>query len=96
LLVQQVSAGAQQAGIQAGTRRVTVGTATILVGGDVIVAIDGQPVATGGDLRGWIENQKHPGDTTTLTVLRNGQRQDFKVTLSERPADPNTPAQPGR
>jgi S1-C subfamily serine protease len=96
LLVQQVSAGAQQAGVQAGNRRVTVGSATIVVGGDIIVAIDGQPVATGGDLRGWIENQKHPGDTTTLTVLRNGQRQDFTVTLTERPADPTTQNQPGR
>jgi S1-C subfamily serine protease len=86
LLVEQVTAGAQQAGIQAGTRRVQLGNQMILVGGDVIVAIDGQPVATGGDLRGWIENNKHPGDTTTVTVLRNNARQDFQVTLSERPA----------
>jgi S1-C subfamily serine protease len=85
LLVQQVSAGAQQAGIQAGSRRVTVGGETILTGGDIIVAIDGQPVATGGELRGYIENQKHPGDTVTITVLRNAQRQDFTVTLTERP-----------
>ena len=42
-------------------------------------------MTTGGDLRGWIENTKHPGDTSTVTVLRNGQRQDLKVTLSERP-----------
>jgi S1-C subfamily serine protease len=86
LLVEQVTAGAQQAGIQAGTRRAQLGNQTILVGGDLIVAIDGQPVATGGDLRGWIENNKHPGDTTTVTVLRNAQRQDIQVTLSERPA----------
>ena len=33
-----------------------------------IVAIDGQPVTTGGDLRGWIENMKHPGDTATVTM----------------------------
>ena len=86
LLVQQVTAGAQQAGIQPGNRRVNVGNDTILVGGDIIVGIDGQSVATGGDLRGWIENQKHPGDTTTLSVLRGGQRLDVTVTLSERPA----------
>jgi S1-C subfamily serine protease len=85
LLVQQVTAGAQQAGIQAGTRRVQVGNQVIATGGDIIVAIDGQPVATGGDLRGYIENTKHPGDTATVTVLRNGQRQDIQVTLSERP-----------
>jgi S1-C subfamily serine protease len=86
LLVQQVTAGAQQAGIQPGTRRVSLGNEAIMTGGDIIVAIDGQTVATGGDLRGWIENNKHPGDTTTVTVLRNGQRQDIQVTLSERPA----------
>ena len=92
LLVEQVTAGAQQAGIQPGTRRVQLGNQTLLTGGDLIVAIDGQPVATGGDLRGYIENNKHPGDTTTVTVLRDGQRQDVPVTLSERPA---TQAQSG-
>jgi S1-C subfamily serine protease len=85
LLVQSVSAGAQQAGIQAGTRRINVGGEVLMVGGDLIVAIDGQPVATSGDLRGWIENQKHPGDTVIVSVLRNGQRLDLQVTLSERP-----------
>jgi S1-C subfamily serine protease len=93
LLVQQVSAGAQQAGIVAGTRRVNLGNEAIVTGGDIIVAIDGQAVSTGGDLRGYIENTRHPGDTTTLTVLRNGQRQDVTITLSERPAQQ---AQPSR
>jgi 2-alkenal reductase len=94
LLVQQVTAGAADAGIKAGTRRVTLGNQTILTGGDIIVAVDGQPVATGGDLRGWIENQRHPGDTATITVLRDGQRQDFPVTLSERPAQAQQPTNP--
>ena len=94
LLVQQVTAGAQQAGIQAGSRRVTVGNQTILTGGDIIVAVDSQAVATGGDLRGWIENQRHPGDTVTITVLRDGQRQDVQLTLSERPAQAQQPSNP--
>jgi 2-alkenal reductase len=92
LLVEQVTAGAQQAGIQAGTRRVQLGNQTIVTGGDIIIAIDGQPVTTSGELRGWIENFKHPGDIVTVTVLRNGQRQDIQVTLSERPAQPPTPS----
>ncbi len=93
LLVQSVTAGAQQAGVQPGSRRVTAGNQPIQAGGDIIIAIDGQPVATGGDLRGWIENNKHPGDTVTLTVLRNNQPTDLQVTLSERPATQNQ--QPG-
>jgi S1-C subfamily serine protease len=73
---------------------VTLGNEAIVTGGDVIVAIDGQPVATGGDLRGWIENNKHPGDAATVTVLRNGQRQDIQVTLSERPPQAEQPTNP--
>ena len=58
------------------------------IGGDIIVAIDGQSVTTGGDLRGWIENMKHPGDTATVTVLRNSSRVDIPVALTERPPQP--------
>ena len=29
--------------------------------------------------------QKQPGDTVTLTVLRNGKTQDITVTLGNRP-----------
>jgi S1-C subfamily serine protease len=94
LLVEQVTSGAQQAGIQPGVKRVQLGNQTLLIGGDIIVGIDGQPVTTSGDLRGWIENNKHPGDTSTVTVVRNGQRQDIPVTLSERPPS-QSPAQPG-
>jgi S1-C subfamily serine protease len=86
LLVQSVTAGAQQAGIQGGTRTVRAGSEQLAVGGDILVAVDGQPLATTGDLRGYIENNKHPGDTVSVTFVRNGQRQDVQVTLSERPA----------
>jgi 2-alkenal reductase len=93
LLVVQVTGGAQEAGIRAGTQQVTVSGEQVPAGGDVIVAVDGQPVATGGELRAYIENSKHPGDSVTLSVLRDGQRQDIQVTLTERPPQPQ---QPGR
>jgi 2-alkenal reductase len=87
LLVQEVSAGAQRAGIRPGNRLVIIGGLPLRVGGDIIVAIDGRPVSTGGELRGYIENTKRPGDTVTLTILRGGQRMDVQVTLAERPSD---------
>ncbi len=87
LLVQDASAGAAQAGIRPGSQVVVIGGMPIRVGGDIIVAIDSRPVATAGELRGYVENNKHPGDTVTLTVLRGGQRQDVPVTLSTRPSD---------
>jgi S1-C subfamily serine protease len=93
LLVVNATDGAQQAGIQAGSGQVIVGAQRIPTGGDVIVAVDGHPVSTGGDLRAYIENTKHPGDTVTVTVLRNGQHLDVDVTLGERPQQPQS--QPG-
>jgi S1-C subfamily serine protease len=84
LLVQDVSAGAAEAGIRAGDRVVSLGIEQVRAGGDIIVAVDGRPVATTGDLRAHIENTKRPGDSVTLTVLRNGDRQDVFVVLSER------------
>ena len=42
----------------------------------------------GGDLRAYIENTRHPGDTVTLSVLRDGQHLDIPVTLGERPQQP--------
>jgi S1-C subfamily serine protease len=89
LLVIEAAGPAAQAGIQAGTRPVTIGGDVILAGGDLIVAIDGRPVAGTGELRGYVENAKHPGDTVTITIVRNGQRQDVTVSLGERP--PATP-----
>jgi 2-alkenal reductase len=87
LLVQEVTAGAQRAGIRVGNRSVNLGGAELRVGGDVVIAIDGHPVSTGGDLRAYIENTKRPGDTVTLTILREGQRQDVPVTLTEKPSE---------
>jgi 2-alkenal reductase len=87
LLVQAVSAGAAQAGLQTGDRVVSVAGEPLRVGGDIIVAIDGRDVQGDGDLRGYIENSRRPGDTVTMTVLREGQRSDLAIRLSERPND---------
>ena len=84
-LVQEATAGAAQAGIRAGSRAVTLDGRPVRVDGDIIVAIDGQEVTTGGELRGYIENTKRPGDVVTLTVLRDGNQHDMRVTLRERP-----------
>lgn len=87
LLVQESTAGASEAGIRGGNRSVTASGEQIAVGGDIIVAVDSQPVSSGGELRGYVENNKRPGERVTLTIVRNGQRQDIAVTLSEKPDD---------
>jgi S1-C subfamily serine protease len=48
--------------------------------GDVIVAIDGEPVQAYRDVVALLDDH-HPGDTITLGILRDGKRMDVKVTL---------------
>ncbi len=50
---------------------------------DVITAIDGTAIKTDSDLAQIIDRRK-PNETVTLTVLRNGQQTEVKVTLGER------------
>ena len=53
--------------------------------GDVIVAIDGKNLTRVQDVSSYLEGKK-PGDTVTLTVIRDGARQDVKATLAPWPA----------
>ncbi|MFC3959479.1 S1C family serine protease [Halovivax cerinus] len=59
--------------------------ATVPVGGDVIVAVDGQTVTTREDLLSYLLTETQPEDTIELTVLRDGERETVEVTLGERP-----------
>ncbi|SEN02472.1 serine protease Do [Stigmatella aurantiaca] len=51
---------------------------------DVIVALDGQKIVSGGALTRSVA-LKRPGTVATLTLYRNGNKQDVKVTLGTRP-----------
>ncbi len=53
-------------------------------GGDLIVAIDGKPVASPDDVIGAVGARK-PGDSMTVAVIRDGRQQSLTVTLSTRP-----------
>lgn len=55
------------------------------VGGDVIVAVDGREIQSPEDLSSYLVTETQPGDTVTLTVVRDGERRQVNVTLAERP-----------
>ncbi len=75
-----------QAGIQAGTQPLNLaGYQGLNQGGDLIIAIDGQPVVTFDDMIRYLALHKSPGDTVTLTVLRGDQQVDIPVVLGKRP-----------
>jgi len=52
--------------------------------GDVITAIDKQPVIDNNSLRNLVAS-KQPGATVDVTASRNGRDQDFQVALAELP-----------
>lgn len=58
-----------------------------LNGEAILVAVDGQTVTSGDDVISYLELQKQPGDTVTLTVVNaRGQRADLQVELGARPS----------
>ena len=56
----------------------------IFFGGDIITAIDGQPITTRDDLNLYLENHTRPGDVVTLTVSRGGQTLEVPCTVGEQ------------
>jgi S1-C subfamily serine protease len=65
---------------KAGLRGVRYNEDRELVLGDVVAAVDGKAIQSGADLFSALEHHK-PGDTVTVTYLRNGERMEAKVTL---------------
>ncbi len=78
---------AAKAGLLGADENVAVDKRRIEIGGDVVLAIDGQPVSSFDDLLIYIALQTQPGQDVTITVLRDGKPIDVKVTLEERPAE---------
>jgi 2-alkenal reductase len=87
LLVAQVdpSTPAAKAGLRAGTRPADARTRRVSLGGDILTAIDNQPLKRPEELTVYLETQKSAGDSVTLTVVRDGQTLNLSVQLGERP-----------
>lgn len=85
LLIERVlpNSAAAAAGLRGGTRMAIVGMRRVMIGGDVLAEIDGQPINEDFDLT-LILNRKRPGDTVTLRIYRGSQRLDVKATLREQ------------
>jgi S1-C subfamily serine protease len=87
-LVYEVQRGsaADRAGIQGARRWVVVGNTEVAIGGDLIMAIDGNAIDRP-DSFNRILTHKRPGDTVQLTIFRGGRRMTLKVELGQAPED---------
>ncbi|HWZ33238.1 MAG TPA: trypsin-like peptidase domain-containing protein [Bryobacteraceae bacterium] len=89
LLIQTVARGsaAEDAGLRGQRDEVRVGNARLGVGGDLITAVDGKPVAENDAVTRAL-SRKRPGDILELTIYRAGRSMNLKVKLGEAPDDP--------
>ncbi|MFN3741333.1 MAG: S1C family serine protease [Anaerolineales bacterium] len=74
---------ADKAGLRGGDRPTSI--QGVDAGGDLIIAIDGREVKRFDDLLRYLINNKSPGDTVVLTVLRGNEKVDITVELGKRP-----------
>ena len=84
ILIERVLPGgaAEHAGLRGGNQQAFMGNTRVMLGGDLIVAFDGQEITTPQDLQNSM-NSHHAGDVVNLTVFRGRQRLNIKVTLSD-------------
>jgi S1-C subfamily serine protease len=84
LLIIQVTPGgsADMAGLQAGNERAYLGNIEIMLGGDLIVAIDDQKMESEDDLL-QIMNNHRAGDRVKVTIYRGKKKMDITVSLGE-------------
>jgi S1-C subfamily serine protease len=87
LLVSEVAPGgpADEAGIRGGDRAMRAGRYQLLLGGDIITAINGKPVGDFQELTVYLETQTKVGDSVQVAIVRDGQEQTLAVTLGEQP-----------
>jgi S1-C subfamily serine protease len=90
LLVAEVVPGGPvaKAGIRAGDRVVLIGNTRIPVGGDIITAVNGEPIANFQQLTVYLESETQVGDAVEVTLIRDGREMTVSVTLAERPEQP--------
>ncbi|HKV04155.1 MAG TPA: trypsin-like peptidase domain-containing protein [Candidatus Acidoferrales bacterium] len=84
ILIERVVPGgpAAKAGIRGGSRSVLAGLQELRIGGDVLVAINGKDVTSQMDLN-LLLNRARPGDSVTLSIVRDGKKMEVRVTLGE-------------
>ena len=87
ILVIEIAQGgpADRAGLRGGQRQVRIGRFVLPVGGDIITAIDGEPITGDRGLIRFLDIETNVGQTVQVTVYRDGEEMTIPVTLGERP-----------
>ena len=87
-LITQITDGgaAAQAGLQSGNQQVRVNDVWVMIGGDIIIAVDGTRIINGDSFMSYLEEYTTSYQTISVTIVRNHQLLDIPVVLKQRPA----------
>jgi len=70
------------AGMRGAQQEAIIGNQRILVGGDIVVAIDNQPIPDWNRMLEYLELHTQVGQTVILSLLRDGQPLELELTLA--------------
>ena len=88
LLIEVIDgAPADKAGLRGAQRQVQLGNSLLPVGGDIIIALNGEPIASTQELTVFLDTRTQIGQTIQVTFIRDGQEMTLPAILTERPRE---------
>jgi S1-C subfamily serine protease len=87
-LITQITSGgaADKAGLKGGDQQVRINNEWSVIGGDIIIAVDGTRIINGDSLMSYLEQNTTPNQIITVSIVRDNKQIDIPVELGMRPA----------
>ncbi|HZO63065.1 MAG TPA: trypsin-like peptidase domain-containing protein [Gaiellaceae bacterium] len=79
-----------KAGLRGGSEERDFNGSAFTYGGDVVVAIGGRPVRSAADVVRAVTERLRPGQTVGVSIVRDGRRRTVRVTVANRPRNPDS------
>jgi len=87
-LIAQITSGgaADNAGLKGGSQQVQINDQWAIIGGDIIIAVDGTRIINGDSFMSYLEEHTHPKQVITVTIIRGTQHLEISMELGTRPS----------
>jgi len=77
---------ADNAGLEGGNKQVRINDDWVIIGGDIIIEINGVRIINGDGLMSYLEEHTQPNETINLNIIRDNQQLEIPMELGVRPA----------